>query len=84
MRLILDHLHKFSDWLRVVKAVTVRNKSKRKSCEATFRREAEMTIIKIVQHDATLSQEVLCLQHYKEMGLESKLNKLSPLMVCVV
>ncbi|XP_053272740.1 uncharacterized protein LOC128430658 [Pleuronectes platessa] len=89
VRSLLDRLHKFSDWLRVVKAIArLQRRAKEvkglkpKSCEASSleeRREAEMTIIKMVQH-ATLSQEVQCLQHHKEIGRKSKLNKLSPFL----
>ncbi|KAK0136558.1 hypothetical protein N1851_027293 [Merluccius polli] len=85
VRSLLDRLHKFSDWLRVVKAIARLKRCakevkglKLKSCEASSleeSREAEMTIIKMFQH-ATLSQEFQCLQHHKEIGLKSKLNKL--------
>lgn len=66
MRPLLDRLHKFSDWSRVVKAIARLKRCARdikglkpRFCEATLleeRREAELTIIKMVQ-EATLSQE---------------------------
>ena len=72
---LLDHFHKFSDRSRVVKAFARLKRLAKEikglqpsSCEATSleeRREAELTIIKMVQ-EATLSQEIKCLQHHKE------------------
>ncbi|XP_034069817.1 uncharacterized protein LOC117544663 [Gymnodraco acuticeps] len=78
---LLDHLHKFSDWSRVVKAFARHKRLakeikglKPRSCEATCleeRREAELTIIEMVQ-EATLSQEIKCLQQHKEYHLQQR------------
>lgn len=90
VRSLLDRLHRFSDWSRVVKAIArLKRHAKEikglnpRSCEATSleeRREDELVIIKMVQ-EATLSQEIQCLQHHKETRLKSnKLHKLSPFL----
>ncbi|XP_045065112.1 uncharacterized protein LOC123482227 [Coregonus clupeaformis] len=85
---ILDRLHKFSDWARMVKAVArLKRRAKEikglkpKSCEASNleeRKEAELTIIKMVQ-EATLSQEIQRLRHHKETKVKDKANQLHKL-----
>ncbi|KAK6295455.1 hypothetical protein J4Q44_G00346810, partial [Coregonus suidteri] len=85
---ILDRLHKFSDWARMVKAVARLKRCakeikglKPKSCEASNleeRKEAELTIIKMVQ-EATLSQEIQRLRHHKETKVKDKANQLHKL-----
>lgn len=92
VRSLLDRLHKFSDWSRMVKAIArlkCRAKEakglKPRSCEATSleeRRETELTIIKMVQ-DATFSQEMQYLKRHNDMRFKykaSKLYKLSPFL----
>lgn len=75
VRSLLDRPHKFSDWSRSVKAIARLKRLARevkglmpRSCEATSleeRREAQSTIIKMVQ-ETNLSQEIQHLQHHKE------------------
>ena len=82
---LLDRLHKFSDWSRMVKAIARLKRHVKKikgpqprSCEVTSleeRREAEMTIIKMVQ-EATFSKEIQCLLRHKEPQVKDKVNKL--------
>lgn len=89
MRSLLDHLHKFSDWSRLVKAIARLKRlakeikdRKSRSCEASSReerREAQLTILKMVQ-EATLSQEIQYLKHHKETRPKSKLHRLSPFL----
>ncbi|KAJ8369662.1 hypothetical protein SKAU_G00096900 [Synaphobranchus kaupii] len=84
VRSLLDRLHKFSDWSRMVKAIARLKRRAReakglkpRSCEATSleeRREAELTIIKMVQQ-ATLPQEMQGIQHHKETRIKDKVNK---------
>ncbi|XP_070293725.1 inositol polyphosphate-4-phosphatase type I A-like [Salvelinus sp. IW2-2015] len=87
-----DHLHKFSDWARVVKAIARLKRRvkeaiglKLRSSEATSieeRREGELTIIKMVQ-EAAFSHEIHNLRHQKDIKTEdkaSKLHKLSPFL----
>lgn len=89
---VLDRLHKFSDWSRMVKAVARLKRYvkeikgiKPRSCGATSleqRRGAELTIIKMVQ-EAAFSQEIQLLQSHKEIpvkGRVSKLHRLSPFL----
>nr|XP_046208328.1 uncharacterized protein LOC124037560 [Oncorhynchus gorbuscha] len=91
-RSLLDHLHKFSDWARVVKAIARLKRHvkeaiglKLRSSEATSieeRREAELTIIKMVQ-EAAFSHEIHNLRHQKDIKTKdkaSKLRKLSPFL----
>ncbi|XP_045070452.1 uncharacterized protein LOC123484318 [Coregonus clupeaformis] len=85
---ILDRLHNFSDWARMVKAVArLKRRAKEikglkpKSCEASNleeRKETELTIIKMVQ-EATLSQEIQRLRHHKETKVKDKANQLHKL-----
>lgn len=91
VRSLLDRLHKFSDWMRMVKAIArLKRLAKEKkglkprSCEASSleeRREAELVIIKMVQ-EAAFSQEIHCLQRHKEMQIKdkTKLHKLCPFL----
>lgn len=91
-RSLLDHLHKFSDWARVVKAIARLKRRvkeaiglKLRSSEATSieeRREAELTIIRMVQ-EAAFSHEIHNLRHQKDIKTKdkaSKLHKLSPFL----
>ncbi|KAL6455426.1 hypothetical protein MHYP_G00361280 [Metynnis hypsauchen] len=76
---LLDRLHKFSDWSRMVKAIARLKRQEIKglqprSCEVTSleeRREAELTIIKMVQ-EATFSKEIQCLLRHKETQVKDK------------
>ena len=82
---LLDRLHKFSDWSKMVKAIARLQRHVKeikglqpKSCEACSleeRREAELTIIKMVQ-EATFSQDIQLLQSDKETPVKGKANKL--------
>ncbi|KAK0147343.1 hypothetical protein N1851_013244 [Merluccius polli] len=82
---LLDCLHKFSDWSKMVKAIARLQRHVKeikglqpKSCEACSleeRREAELTIIKMVQ-EATFSQDIQLLQSDKETPVKGKANKL--------
>ncbi|KAL6490192.1 hypothetical protein MHYP_G00005370 [Metynnis hypsauchen] len=82
---LLDRLHKFSDWSRMVKAIARLKRHVKeikglqpRSCEVTSleeRREAELTIIKMVQ-EATFSKEIQCLLRHKETQVKDKVNKL--------
>ena len=84
-RSLLDRLHKFSDWSRMVKAIARLKRHVKeikglqpRSCEVTSleeRREAEMTIIKMVQ-EATFSWEIQCLLRHKEPQVKDKVSKL--------
>ncbi|XP_078798259.1 uncharacterized protein LOC110014434 isoform X1 [Oryzias latipes] len=66
-RSLLDHIHKFSDWSRMIKAIARLKRlakevkeRKRRSCEVSNveeRREAELTVIRMVQ-DAAFSHEI--------------------------
>lgn len=89
---LLDRVHKFSDWTRLVKAVArlkrwVRETRdhKPRSQEATSleeRRDAELTIIKMVQ-ESSFSRERKFLQSHKEKQIQDKsnrLHKLSPFL----
>lgn len=89
---LLDRLHKFSNWSRMVKAISRLKRHVKetkglqpRSWEATSleeRREAELTIIKMVQ-EATFSKEIQCLQSHKETQVKDKadkLNRLSPFL----
>lgn len=89
---LLDHLHKFSDWFRMVKAIARLKRHVKetkglqpRSWEATSleaRTEAELTIIKMVQ-EATFSKEIQCLQSHKETQVKDKANnlhRLNPLL----
>lgn len=91
-RSLLDHLHKFSDWARVVKAIARLKRRVKKaiglklrSSEATSiedRRGAELTIIRMVQ-EAVFSHEIHNLRHQKDIKTKdkaSKLHKLSPFL----
>lgn len=80
-----DRLHKFSDWTRVVKAIArlqrrakeVKDPSPRVN-EATSieeRKDAELTIIKMVQQSA-FCDEIQRLQQQKEIGSNNSTNKL--------
>jgi hypothetical protein len=83
-RSLLDHLHKFSDWARVVKAIARLKRHvkeaiglKLRSSEATSieeRREAELTIIKMVQ-EAAFSHEIHNLRHQKDIKTKDKASK---------
>ena len=89
VRSLLDRLHKFSDWSRLVKAIARLKRLARevkglkpRSCEATSleeRRQAQLTIIKMVQ-ESNLSQEIQYLQHHKETPPKSKLHRLNPFL----
>lgn len=82
---LLDRLHKFSDWLRMIKAVArlkcyvkEAKAHKRRSCEVTNlqeRKEAELTIIKMVQETA-FAQEIKSLQQHEVMQTKDRVNKL--------
>ena len=89
MKTLLDHLHKFSDWSRLEKAIArLKHLAKEvkglkpRSCEAASReerREAKLTIIKMVQ-EATLAQEIQYLRQHKEIQNKSKLHRLDPFL----
>ncbi|KAL6490986.1 hypothetical protein MHYP_G00013310 [Metynnis hypsauchen] len=78
---LLDRLHKFSDWSRMVKAIARLKRHVKeikglqpRSCEVTSleeRREAELTIIKMVQ-EVTFSKEIQCLLRHKETQVKDK------------
>ncbi|KAL7845029.1 hypothetical protein SRHO_G00235690 [Serrasalmus rhombeus] len=80
---LLDRLHKFSDWSRIVKAIARLKRHVKeikglqpRSCEVTSleeRREAELTIIKMVQ-EAFFSKETQGKDKFK------KLYRLSPFL----
>ncbi|KAL7849158.1 hypothetical protein SRHO_G00207810 [Serrasalmus rhombeus] len=82
-RSLLDRLHKFSDWSRIVKAIARLKRHVKeikglqpRSCEVTSleeRREAELTIIKMVQ-EAFFSKETQGKDKFK------KLYRLSPFL----
>ncbi|KAG1966989.1 hypothetical protein F2P79_002628 [Pimephales promelas] len=85
---LLERLHKFSDWARLVKAVArlkrlakeIKGLKPRSSDASSLeeRKEAELTIIKMVQ-EATLCQEIQCLRHHKETKLKDKVSQLHKL-----
>ena len=85
IRSLLDRLQKFSDWSRMMKATARLRRRAREAkglktrfCESTSleeRREAELSIIKMVQQ-ATLSQEIQCIQRHKNTQIKDKANKL--------
>ncbi|XP_049319056.1 uncharacterized protein LOC125780640 [Astyanax mexicanus] len=87
-RSLLEHLHKFSDWSRMVKAIARLKRHikevkglQARSCKATSleeRREAELFIIKMVQ-EATFSKEIQYLLRHKETQVKgNRLYRLSP------
>ena len=88
---LLDRMHKFSDWSRLVRAVArLKRRVKQakglhqRSSDATTleeRREAESMLIKMVQRDS-FSQEMQHLRHCNDehIKVESKLEKLSPFL----
>ncbi|XP_061144019.1 uncharacterized protein LOC133160414 [Syngnathus typhle] len=83
VRSVLNRLHKFSVWSRMVKAIARLKRHVKevkglqpRSCEATSleeRREAELTIIEMVQ-EAAFSQEIPLLQSHKETLVKGKAN----------
>ncbi|KAG1935726.1 hypothetical protein F2P79_019030 [Pimephales promelas] len=85
---LLERVHKFSDWARLVKAVArlkrlakeIKGLKPRSSDASSLeeRKEAELTIIKMVQ-EATLCQEIQCLRHHKETKLKDKVSQLHKL-----
>ncbi|KAL3975616.1 lysophosphatidylglycerol acyltransferase 1 [Sarotherodon galilaeus] len=87
-RSLLDRLHKFSDWSRMIKAVArlkryVKGAKDHKSRSHDIsslqeRKEAELTIIKMVQETA-FAQEIKTLQHHDVMQMKDKVNKLHKL-----
>ncbi|CAI5661726.1 unnamed protein product [Oreochromis niloticus] len=87
-RSLLDRLHKFSDWSRMVKAVArlkryVKEAKDHKSRSHDIsslqeRKEAELTIIKMVQETA-FAQQIKPLQHHDVMQMKDKVNELHKL-----
>ncbi|CAI5654355.1 unnamed protein product [Oreochromis niloticus] len=87
-RSLLDRLYKFSDWSRMIKAVGrlkryVKEAKDHKSRSHDIsslqeRKEAELTIIKMVQETA-FAQEIKTLQHHDVMQMKDKVNKLHKL-----
>lgn len=87
-RSLLEHFHKLSDWSRMIKAVArLRGLAKEikehntKSCEISNleeRKEAELTVIKLVQETA-VSHEIKCLQQHEVIEIRDKVNKLHKL-----
>ncbi|XP_023805606.1 uncharacterized protein LOC111946470 [Oryzias latipes] len=88
-RSLLDRIHKFSDWSRMIKAIARLKRlakevkeRKRRSCEVSNveeRREAELTVIKMVQ-GAAFSHEIKSLQNptsIQTKDIVKKLHKLS-------
>lgn len=82
-RSLLDRLQKFSDWLRMIKAVArlkryvKEAKDHKKSCNIfnlQERKEAEVTIIKMVQA-AVFTQEIKTLQHHEVMQTKNRVSK---------
>lgn len=88
-RSLLDRLHKFSDWSRMINAIArlkrlVRGVKghKPRSCETSSleeRREAELMVINMVQETA-FSQEIQSLQRHKMLTKDNKLHKLCPFL----
>lgn len=86
---MLDHLLKFSDWSRMIKAITRLKRLTRKvkdsnsrSCEASSleeRKEAELYVIKMVQ-GMSFSQEIRSLQNHNVPTRDDKLWKLCPFL----
>ncbi|XP_052386018.1 uncharacterized protein LOC127933238 [Carassius gibelio] len=87
-RSLLDWLQKFSDWLRMIKAVArlkryvKEAKDHKKSCNIVNlqeTKEAEVTIIKMVQA-AAFTQEIKTLQHQEVMQTKNRVSKLCPFL----
>ncbi|KAI7796759.1 hypothetical protein IRJ41_005739 [Triplophysa rosa] len=71
---LLERLHKFSEWTRVVKAIA-RLMRRAKEIKGLKRKEAELTIIKMVQQSA-FDDEIQSLKQRKEIKSSNQRNKL--------